>query len=77
MGLMSVALMLMADAMRRFIRVKSKHIDFTLEQPATTLWSHAHPCPSTAEQVWHGLAAMVIVKDDHEASLAIAKELWR
>ena len=25
---------------------ESKHIDFTLEQPATTLWLHAHPCPS-------------------------------
>ena len=52
---------------------ESKHIDFTLEQPATTLWLHAHPCPSTAEQVWHGLAAMVIVKDDHEASLPLAR----
>ncbi|MFD1485589.1 multicopper oxidase family protein [Lacticaseibacillus baoqingensis] len=50
---------------------ESKHIDFTLDQPAATTWLHAHPCPSTAEQVWHGLAAMVIVHDQHEASLPL------
>ncbi|KRO17299.1 multicopper oxidase family protein [Lacticaseibacillus saniviri] len=50
---------------------KSSDIDFTLHQQAATTWLHAHPCPSTAEQVWHGLAAMVIVKDDHEDSLPL------
>ncbi len=50
---------------------ESKQIDFTLDQPAATTWLHAHPCPSTAEQVWHGLAAMVIVHDDHELNLPI------
>ena len=52
---------------------ESKQIDFTLDQPAATLWLHAHPCPSTAEQVWHGLAAMVIVKDQHEESLPLPR----
>ncbi|WP_179393783.1 multicopper oxidase family protein [Lacticaseibacillus absianus] len=50
---------------------ESKQIDFTLDQPAATTWLHAHPCPSTAEQVWHGLATMVIVKDDHEDQLPL------
>jgi len=48
---------------------ETKHIDFKVIQPAATLWLHAHPCPSTAEQVWHGLAAPVIVKDVEEAKL--------
>ncbi|WP_034529827.1 multicopper oxidase family protein [Secundilactobacillus oryzae] len=48
---------------------ETKHIDFTVNQPAATLWLHAHPCPSTAEQVWHGLAVPVIVKDKIEAQL--------
>lgn len=52
---------------------ESKQIDFTLDQPAATTWLHAHPCPSTAEQVWHGLAAMVIVRDQHEASLPLPR----
>ena len=48
---------------------ETKQIDFTLDQPAATTWLHAHPCPSTAEQVWHGLAAMTIIQDDVEAKL--------
>ena len=50
-----------------------KHINFTLNQPAATLWLHAHPCPSTAEQVWQGLATMVIVQDEHESQLSIPR----
>ncbi len=50
---------------------ETKHIDFTLDQPAATTWLHAHPCPSTAEQVWHGLATMVLVTDDHINSLPL------
>jgi len=52
---------------------KSSKIDFTLHQQAATTWLHPHPCPSTAEQVWHGLAAAVIVKDKHEASLHLPR----
>ncbi|MGY5339483.1 multicopper oxidase family protein [Levilactobacillus spicheri] len=48
---------------------ETRHIDFTVDQPAATLWLHAHPCPSTAEQVWHGLAGMVLVTDQTEAQL--------
>lgn len=50
---------------------EEKKIDFTLEQPAATTWLHAHPCPSTAEQVWHGLATMVLVTDEHIKNLPI------
>lgn len=48
---------------------ETKEIEFTLHQPASTDWLHAHPCPATAQQVYNGLAAMVIVQDEHEASL--------
>ena len=53
---------------------EEKHIDFTLDQPAATTWLHAHPCPSTAEQVWHGLATMVLVTDAHSAGLPLPHE---
>ena len=53
---------------------ESKQIDFTLNQPAAMCWLHAHPCPSTAEQVWHGLAGIVYVTDAHEASLDLPRE---
>ncbi len=42
-------------------------IEFDCDQPAATLWLHAHPCPETAEQVWKGLATTVIVKDNVES----------
>lgn len=50
---------------------QTRHIDFKVDQPAATLWLHAHPCPSTAEQVWKGLAALALVTDDHEAQLPL------
>lgn len=50
---------------------EEKQIDFTLNQPAAMCWLHAHPCPSTAEQVWHGLAGIVYVTDEHERELAV------
>ncbi|TPR41174.1 copper oxidase [Apilactobacillus micheneri] len=52
---------------------ESKVLNFKCDQPAATLWLHAHPCPSTAEQVWHGLATAVVVKDEHEASLPLPR----
>lgn len=48
---------------------EDKQIEFTLNQPASTNWLHAHPCPATAEQVYNGLATMVYVTDKHEANL--------
>ncbi|AVK64331.1 copper oxidase [Lactobacillus sp. CBA3606] len=52
---------------------KTNHIDFKVMQPAATTWLHAHPCPSTATQVWKGLAAMVIIQDDVEAQLPLPR----
>lgn len=34
---------------------------WTVNQPAATLWYHPHPDTRTEEQVWRGLAGMVIV----------------
>ncbi|BDR61049.1 multicopper oxidase family protein [Lactobacillus xylocopicola] len=52
---------------------EEKHIDFTVDQPAALTWLHAHPCPSTAEHVWMGLAMGVVITDDNEAKLPIPK----
>lgn len=52
---------------------EEKDIEFTVEQPAALTWLHAHPCPSTAMQVWMGLAMGVVVTDDNEARLPIPK----
>lgn len=48
-------------------------IEFKVDQPASTAWLHPHPCPTTAEQVWKGLAAMVLIKDEQEASLPLPR----
>ncbi|CAM2867771.1 multicopper oxidase family protein [Fructilactobacillus fructivorans] len=47
----------------------SNEIEFTVDQPAATLWLHAHPCPETSEQVYKGLATPVVVQDDIESKL--------
>lgn len=52
---------------------EEKDIEFTVKQPAALTWLHAHPCPSTAMQVWMGLAMGVVVTDDNEARLPIPK----
>ncbi len=52
---------------------ETKNIEFTVNQPAALTWLHAHPCPSTAAQVWMGLAMGVVVTDDNEAKLPIPK----
>lgn len=48
---------------------EDKKIEFTLNQPASTNWLHAHPCPATAEQIYHGLATMVYLTDQHQTQL--------
>ena len=52
---------------------EEKQIEFTVNQPAALTWLHAHPCPSTAAQVWMGLAMGVVVTDENEAKLPIPK----
>ena len=51
-----------------------QEIEFTVDQPASTAWLHPHPCPNTAEQVWKGLAALVIIKDNQESKLPFPRE---
>ncbi len=36
---------------------------WTVEQPAATLWYHSHPHGETAQQVYRGLAGMILLED--------------
>jgi len=47
--------------------------EWTVDQPATTLWYHPHPHGETAGQVGRGLAGMFIVRDPLEAALALPR----
>ncbi|EKX60955.1 multicopper oxidase family protein [Streptomyces ipomoeae] len=47
---------------------------FEVLDEAKTLWYHPHALGTTAEQVVHGLAGMIIVEDDSEASGALPSE---
>lgn len=44
---------------------------FTVKDEAKTLWYHPHALGTTAEQSTHGLAGMIIVEDDSDASAAL------
>lgn len=48
--------------------------EWTLDQPAASLWYHPHPHEATEEHVEKGLAGMVILTDEHEASLGLPRE---
>ena len=48
--------------------------EWTVDQPATTLWYHPHPHGETAEQVGRGLAGMFILRDPAEAVLGLPRE---
>ncbi|MGW1784258.1 multicopper oxidase family protein [Streptomyces sp. NPDC002143] len=47
---------------------------FEVKDEAKTLWYHPHALGTTAEQVVHGLAGMIIVEDDSEVSAALPSE---
>ncbi|WP_405723512.1 multicopper oxidase family protein [Streptomyces sp. NBC_01537] len=47
---------------------------FTINQEAATLWYHPHALGTTAKQVSQGLAGMLIVDDDSDASAALPSE---
>ncbi|WP_309132408.1 multicopper oxidase domain-containing protein [Brevibacterium sp.] len=38
--------------------------EWTIDQPAATLWYHPHPHGRTEEQVYHGLAGLFLLDDD-------------
>ncbi|MFC1456526.1 MULTISPECIES: multicopper oxidase family protein [Microvirga] len=45
-----------------------------IRQPAATLWYHSHVHGRTAEQVYAGLAGLLLVTDDDEKALALPSE---
>ncbi|TDW31319.1 multicopper oxidase family protein [Cryobacterium psychrophilum] len=47
----------------------SWHPDWTIDQPASTLWYHPHVSGQTEHQVEMGLAGMIILHDDAERAL--------
>ncbi|OZU87216.1 copper oxidase [Virgibacillus indicus] len=48
--------------------------EFTIDQPAATLWYHPHMMEKTAKQVYEGLAGLFYIEDEVSDSLAIPKE---
>ena len=48
--------------------------DFTIKQQAATLWYHPHAMGKTGEQVYHGLAGLVLVEDEVSDRLDIPKD---
>ncbi|MDQ7015744.1 MAG: multicopper oxidase family protein [Gammaproteobacteria bacterium] len=48
---------------------------FTLDQPASSLWFHPHPHKRTAHQVYFGLAGTFIIEDAVSQTLETNKEL--
>lgn len=48
--------------------------EFTIEQPAATLWYHPHMMESTAQQVYEGLAGLFYIEDEVSKNLSIPKE---
>ena len=49
--------------------------NWTIRQPAATLWYHPHPDGRTADQVYRGLAGLVIV--DGCSSSAVTSSVRR
>ncbi|WP_030160622.1 multicopper oxidase family protein [Glycomyces sp. NRRL B-16210] len=47
---------------------------WTLNQPAATLWYHPHPHGRTAKHVYNGLAGMFIIDDDTSEGLSLPSE---
>jgi FtsP/CotA-like multicopper oxidase with cupredoxin domain len=48
---------------------------FTLDQPAASLWFHPHPHGATGEQVYRGLAGVLILSDEISRTLQAQKRL--
>lgn len=52
---------------------KKWHPEFTINQPAATLWYHPHAMGLTGEHVYKGLAGMFLIEDEVTDSLDIPK----
>ncbi|QPZ37915.1 multicopper oxidase family protein [Paramicrobacterium chengjingii] len=48
--------------------------EWTIDQPAATLWYHPHPHEETERQVGLGLAGMLQIEDDVEAALPLPRD---
>ncbi|MFD0557653.1 multicopper oxidase family protein [Stackebrandtia endophytica] len=48
--------------------------EWTIDQPAATLWYHPHPHGSTAKHVYQGLAGLFILDDDEVDNLDLPDE---
>ncbi|SEJ83799.1 Multicopper oxidase with three cupredoxin domains (includes cell division protein FtsP and spore coat protein CotA) [Propionispira arboris] len=53
---------------------KQTTIAFHVNQEAATLWYHPHVIGKTAEQVYLGLAGILIVKDENESKLGLPEK---
>lgn len=53
----------------------SRLYNFTLDQPAASLWFHPHPHGQTAEQVYRGLAGVFLLTDDIDDQLRSANQV--
>lgn len=53
---------------------EEKSVEFTLNQPASTLWFHPHTMHKTASQVYKGLAGLIYLEDEESKNLNIPKE---
>lgn len=47
--------------------------EWTIDQPAASLWYHPHPHEETEDHMEKGLAGMVILSDDEERSLGLPR----
>ena len=65
------------DGTGMYVAAPGKDYDyaFTVRDRAANYWYHPHPHDITGEQVYKGLAGLLIVKDDDEEKLARALDL--
>ncbi|MDF1624261.1 MAG: multicopper oxidase domain-containing protein [Pseudohongiella nitratireducens] len=47
---------------------------YTVKNPAATCWYHSHMMHQTGRQVYHGLAGLLIVDDEHHRSLPLPQD---
>lgn len=53
---------------------ESWHPEWTVENPASTLWYHPHPHGRTAEHVYRGVAGLFLIEDDESDRLDLPRE---
>lgn len=53
---------------------KTWNPEFTIDQPAATVWYHPHGAGNTASQVYKGLGGLFIIDDENSAKLEIPSQ---